>query len=94
MARITRRELKRNELADTFGKTVDYVSHHRRGAVEAFAAVAAVLLIAAGFFLFRFARERQAGRELSAALEILETPVAGDPAAATAPKTFPTAADR
>jgi tetratricopeptide (TPR) repeat protein len=94
MARITRKELKRNELADTFGKTVDYVSHHRKGAVEAIAAAAAVLLIAAGFFLFRGWRERQAGRELSAALEILETPIAGDPAAAGAPKTYPTAAER
>lgn len=94
MARITRKELKRNELADTFGKTVDYVSHHRKGAVEAIAAAAAVLLIAAGFFFFRGWRERQAGRELSAALEILETPIAGDPAAAGAPKTYPTAAER
>jgi tetratricopeptide (TPR) repeat protein len=94
MARITRKELKRNELAETFGKTVDYVSHHRRGAVEAMAAAAAVLLIAAGFFLFRAWREREAGRELSAALEILETPVAGQPEAATAPRTFPTAAER
>ena len=94
MARITRKELKRNELADTFGKTVDYVSHHRKGAVEAVAATVAVLLIAAGFFFFRGWRERQAGRELSAALEILETPIAGDPAAALAPKTYPTAAER
>jgi tetratricopeptide (TPR) repeat protein len=94
MARITRKELKRNELADTFGKTVDYVSHHRKGAVEAIAAAAAVLLIAAGFFFFRGWRERQAGRELSVALEILETPIAGDPAAAGAPKTYPTAAER
>jgi tetratricopeptide (TPR) repeat protein len=94
MARITRKELKRNELVETFGKTVDYVSHHRRGAVEAIAAAVAVLVLAAGFFLFRGWRERQAGRELSSALEILETPVAGDPRAATAPRTFPTAAER
>jgi tetratricopeptide (TPR) repeat protein len=94
MARITRKELKRNELVETFGKTVDYVSHHRRGAVEAAAAAGAVLLIAAGFFLFRGWRERQAGQELSAALEILETPIAGEPAAASAPRTFPTAAER
>lgn len=94
MARITRRELKRNELVETFGKTVDYVSHHRKGAYEAIAAAAAVLVIAVGFFLFRGWREVQAGRELSAALEILETPLAGDPAASTAPRTFPNAAER
>lgn len=94
MARITRRELKRNELVESFDKTVDYVSHHRRGALEAVIAAGAVLLIAAGFFFFRGWRERQAGRELSAALEILETPIAGDPAAAGAPRTFPNAAER
>lgn len=94
MARITRRELKRNELVESFDKTVDYVSRHRRGAVEVLIAVGAVLLVAAGFFFFRGWRERQAGRELSAALEILETPLAGDPAAVNAPRTFRSAAER
>ena len=94
MARITRRQLKRNELAESFGRTVDYVSHHRRGATEAIAAVVAVLLLAAGFLLFRGWRERSAGRELSEAIAILEAPLASDPAAATAARTFPTAAER
>ena len=31
----TRRDLKRNELAETMGRTVDYVSHHRKGVTEA-----------------------------------------------------------
>lgn len=74
MTRITRRQLKRNDLADSFGRTVDYVSHHRRGATEAIGAGVAVLLLAAGFFLFRGYRERSAGRELSEALSILEAP--------------------
>lgn len=91
MARIKRKELKRNELAETFGRTVDYVSHHRRGATEAIAAAVAVTALAAGFFLFRSWREHQAGRELSAALEILEAPLASDLTAASAPRTFPTA---
>ena len=94
MARITRKQLKRNELADTVGRTVDYVSHHRRGAVEAVAAAVAVLLLAGGFFLFRAWREKSAGRELSAALAILDSPLAGDPAAARAGQTFATAAER
>ncbi|MDQ5857920.1 MAG: tetratricopeptide repeat protein [Acidobacteriota bacterium] len=94
MARITRRQLKRNDLAETFGRTVDYVSHHRRGATEAIGAAAVVLLLAAGFFLFRGWRERAAGRELSEALAILDAPLASDPAAATASRTYPTAAER
>jgi len=94
MARITRRQLKRNDLAETFGRGVDYVAHHRRGATEAIAAGVAVLLLAGGFVLFRGWRERTAGRELSEALAILEAPLASDPTAATASRTFPTAADR
>lgn len=94
MGRIKRKELKRNELAETFGRTVDYVSHHRRGATEAIAATVAVLLLAVGFFLFRSWREHQAGRELSAALEILEAPLASDPIVTAAPRTFPTAEAR
>src|SRR5688572_15986145 len=69
MARITRRELKRNELAATVGRTVDYVSHHRRGAIEALSAAGAILVLAAAFLVFRGWREGKAGRELSRALE-------------------------
>ena len=94
MARINRRQLKRNELAETFGRTVDYVSHHRRGATEAIAAGVGILLLALGFVVFRGWRERSAGRELSEALAILEAPLASDPAAATASRTYPTAAER
>src|SRR4029450_8945968 len=94
MARITRKQLKRNELADTFGRTVDYVSHHRRGAVEAIAAAVAVLLLAGGFFMFRAWREKSAGRELSEALAILEAPLARPPAATGAGTTYATAAER
>lgn len=94
MARIKRKELKRNELAETFGRTVDYVSLHRRGAVEAAGAAAAVLVLATGFVLFRGWRERQAGKDLSAALEILEAPLATDPGAAAAFRKFSTAVDR
>jgi tetratricopeptide (TPR) repeat protein len=94
MARITRKQLKRNELVDTVGRTVDYVSHHRRGAVEAAAAAVAVLLLAGGFFMFRAWREKSAGRELSEALAILEAPLASDPAATGAGTTYATAAER
>ena len=45
--------MKRNELAETFGRGVDYVVHHRRGATEAIAAGVAILLLAGGFVLYR-----------------------------------------
>ena len=40
--KITRKQLKRNELVETMGRTVDYVSHHRRGVTEAMVAGAVV----------------------------------------------------
>jgi tetratricopeptide (TPR) repeat protein len=92
--KITRKQMKRNELAETMGKTVDYVSHHRRGVTEGIVAAAALAALVAGFFLLRAYRENQAGRELSAGLAALETPLAGQPAAAGAPKTFPNAEAR
>ena len=92
--KISRRDLKRNDLADTMGKTVDYVSHHRRGVTEGLAIAIGVVLLAAGFVLFRTLRENEAGRELSAGLAALEAPLVGTPAAASASRTFATAAER
>src|SRR6266498_1980640 len=92
--RITRKDLKRNDLAETVGRTVGYVSEHRRGVVEAAIAAAVVALLIGGFLLFRAYRENQAGKELSSALAILDTPIAGQPAAIGAAKTYPTVARR
>jgi tetratricopeptide (TPR) repeat protein len=95
MARkLTRKDMKRNDLAETMGRTVDYVSHHRRGVSEGAVILAGVFLLAAGFVAFRSYRENEAGRELSAALAALDTPLAGQPAAANAPRTFATAAEK
>jgi tetratricopeptide (TPR) repeat protein len=90
----TRKELKRNELVETVGKTVGYVQTHRRGVTESIVAAAVAVLLVGGFFLYRTWRHREAGKDLSAGLEVLSTPLATDPTAATAAKTYPTAADR
>lgn len=92
--RLSRRDMKRNELADTVRHTVDYVSGHRRGVTEALVAGAVIAVLVAGFLLFRAWRERQAGAELSAGLEALSAPLASDPAAKEAVRTFATEADR
>ena len=92
--RITRRDLKRNELAETMTRTADYVAHHRRGVTEAVAIAVAAALLVAGIIVFRIYRAGAAGDDLSAALEILATPIAGQSAAAQAPKTYPSAAAR
>lgn len=92
--RLSRRDMKRNELAESVGKTVDYVSHHRRGAVEIAAGAAGLVLLVAAFFAVRAYRERSAGTALSRGLGTLEAPLASDPAAQGAAKTYPTAAER
>ncbi len=86
--------MKRNELVETMGRTVDYVSHHRKGVTEGLIAAAVVAVLIGGFLLLRGYRENQAGRELSAALAALDTPIAGQPASLGAAKTFATAEAR
>jgi len=92
--KISRQDLKRNDLAETMGKTVDYVTGHRRGVAEAIAIALAVGALLGGFFVYRAWLERSAGKLLSEAIGILETPLASDASAAGAPKTFATAAQR
>jgi len=92
--KITRRDLKRNELVATVGKTISYVTHHRRGVTEGFAAAVGVVLVVGGIFAWRAYVAAAAGRELSAGLEVLSAPIAGQPAATGASKTYPTAAER
>jgi tetratricopeptide (TPR) repeat protein len=90
--KIRRQDLKRNELAETMGKTVDYVSGHRRGVTEILAVAVAIGALVGGFFLYRAWLERSAGKSLSEAIAILETPLASEQPAAA--KTFATAAER
>jgi tetratricopeptide (TPR) repeat protein len=92
--KIRRKDLKRNELAATMGRTVDYVAHHRRGVTEVFVIAACVAAVVAGVFLFRAYRERAAGRELSAALEALDRPLAGQKGESGAARSYATAAER
>jgi tetratricopeptide (TPR) repeat protein len=92
--KITRKDLKRNDLADTVGRTVEYVALHRKGVGEAAAVAAAVALLLAGFFLVKFYRESRAGKELSAGLAALQAPLATDPSASTSPQSYATAAAR
>jgi hypothetical protein len=65
--KISRRDMKRNELAETVNRTVGYVSEHRRGATEAVAIAVAAALLVGGFFLYRAWQERSSGTALSEA---------------------------
>jgi tetratricopeptide (TPR) repeat protein len=91
--KIRRQDLKRNELVETVGKTVDYVTGHRRGVTEIVAVLAGIAAIVAGFFMYRAWLERSTGRTLSEALAIMETPLASEQHEG-ATKTFASAAER
>lgn len=93
-SKINRKDLKRNDLAETMRGTADYVSHHRRGVTEGIAVFAGVVVLAAAFVAFRSYRENEAGKELSAALGALDAPLASQAGASGAPRTFATAAER
>lgn len=92
--KISRRAMKRNDLADTVNKTVGYVSEHRKGATEAVAIASAAAVLVIGFFVYRQWQERSAGKSLSEALAVLETPLASDPSVPSGAKTFTSAAER
>ena len=92
--KISRRDLKRNDLAETVNKTVGYVADHRRGVTEGIAVAVGVAVLVGGFFLYRAWLDRSAGQSLSEALAILDTPLASDQAAGKTAKTYPTAAQR
>jgi len=81
MKKLSREQLKRDEVLETFGKGFRFVSSHRKGTVEAIAAAAGLALLIAAFLGFRSYRESEAGQHLSRALKILSTPVAGEPSA-------------
>ena len=92
--RIRRKDLKRNDLVESMGRTVDYVSHHRKGVAEGIIIAACVAAAVAGVLVYRVYRESAAGSELSRALEILDTPIAAQAGAAPAPRTYATAEQR
>lgn len=92
--KISRKDLKRNDLADSVGRTVEYVSSHRGGVGKAVALAAGVAIVAVGFFLVKTYRESRAGKELSAGLAALQSPLATDAGASAATQTFPTTAAR
>lgn len=92
--KIRRQDLKRNDLVDTMERGVGYVTSHRRGVTEGVAIGAGIVLLAAAFVGFRAYRENEAGRELSAGLAALESPLTGSSAAAAAAHVYATAAER
>ena len=79
--KLSREQLKRDEVLETFGKGIHFVSAHRKGSVEAIAAAAGLAVLIGAFVGFRSYRESEAAQHLSRALTILSSPVSGEPSA-------------
>src|SRR5262245_55846024 len=92
--KFTRKDLKRNDLAETVNRTVDYVTSHRKGVVEIAAVAGGIALLVAGFFLVKMYREGLAGKELSAGLAAVQAQMATGTGASSATQTFPSAVAR
>ncbi len=82
--KLSREQLKRDEVMETVGKGFRFVSSHRKGTVEAIAAAAGLAVLVAVFVGFRSYRESEAAGHLSKALAILSSPVAGEPSSVDA----------
>ena len=93
--KLSREQLRRDEVLETFGKGFRFVSSHRKGTTEAVVAAVGLAVLVAAFVGFRAYRESEAGQHLSKALAILSSPVAGEPSSIEATGTpYSSAAER
>jgi tetratricopeptide (TPR) repeat protein len=83
--KLSRADLKRDEVIDTVGRGWKYLRSHRKGAFEAVVVAAGLGLLVGAFFVVRAYRERQASEHLSKALAILSTPLRSDPSGESSP---------
>lgn len=92
--RLTRKDIKRDEVLETLGTGFHFLQEHLRTILwAAVGAVVAVLLVV-GWTALQRSREFRANELLGEALRVLEAPLAGEDAAEGAALVFPDAAAR
>ena len=77
--RLTRQDMKRNELSTALGKGYDYAESHGRTILMAAGAVLALALLAGLFYVYRNSQAEKASTALARAIEVYQAPI--DPAA-------------
>lgn len=77
--RLTRQDMKRNELSTALGRGYEYAESHGRSILLAAGAALALVLIAGLFFMYRNSRAEKASTALARAIEVYQAPI--DPAA-------------
>jgi tetratricopeptide (TPR) repeat protein len=73
--RLSRKEIKRNELAQAVERTVEYATSHTRTLWQVGIGAAAVLVLGAGTYLFLDLRARSARTDLDAAIRVAQAPI-------------------
>lgn len=77
--RLTRQDMKRNELSTALGKGYEYAESHGRTILIAAASVLGLALLAGLFYMYRGSQAEKANTALAKAIEIYQAPI--DPAA-------------
>jgi predicted negative regulator of RcsB-dependent stress response len=93
VARITRKELKKDAFTQEVTHTVEYLGEHRRQAVRYGAIALAVVLLAGGLHYFSKWRAEARQQALGAAMTIQEAPI-GPASPGSAAPNYPTEAAR
>ena len=89
MARITRKELKKDTFTQEVTHAVEYISEHKQQAVRYGVAALAVLLLAVGFYYGSKWRAAHRAQALAAAFAIEQAPI-GPPGSGFSSQTYPT----
>lgn len=77
--RLTRQDMKRNELSTALGKGYDYAESHGKSILIAAGAVLALGVLAGLFYMYRESRAEKGNTALAHAIEVYQAPI--DPAA-------------
>ncbi|HWM90097.1 MAG TPA: tetratricopeptide repeat protein [Thermoanaerobaculia bacterium] len=77
--RVTRKEMKRDELSTALGRGYDYAESHARTILLAAGVAAALVLLAGLFYMYRSNRAEKASTALAHAIEVYDAPI--DPSA-------------
>lgn len=77
--RLTRQDMKRNELSTALGKGYEYAESHGRTILVAAAALLGLALLAGLFYMYRNSQAEKANTALAKAIEVYQAPI--DPAA-------------
>lgn len=75
MSHLTRKEMKKNELAAAVHRTVDYAEHHARGLLVGVGAVAVVALLGFGVWAWLQSRSSGASEALAKAMKVYAAPI-------------------